>query len=469
MIPILYESDETLFNSNGLGRLRDTISAVVSEERNGVYELDIEYPVNGLNYELIKCGRIIGATHNEDGDIQPFDIVSCTKPINGIVSFHAVHISYRQSFLTVKTSKGINSLEDAFIMLKGALPRNYFTYKTDKASTGYLGASDGSPRTVKELLGGVEGSILDAYGGEYEFDKFTVILHSSRGVKRDFTVRYGVNMTEYNDETDISETYNSVIPYWTDGEKFVVGDMVSDGQTVTGRNECIPFDVSDRFESKPTKAQVQNMASSIIQTNHPYLPAQTITVSFARLQDIGYEWLSDLYRCNLCDTIGVEFPAYGMRGTYKIVKVEWNVLENRYESMELGSLSTSLSEALGVSSGTAVSNGTVDDVVIAQGTTGGWSWRKWDNGMVEAWKSLTVTVGSTSAQGNVYRGTWSTTIGSGIFDSAPHTMVSLDKITSTVIGVNANASSATAIDGTMYRTSNASSTSIDVSIYCWTD
>lgn len=469
MIPILYESDETLFNSNGLGRLRDTISAIVSEERNGVYELDFEYPVNGLNYDLIKCGRIIGVTHNEVGDIQPFDIVSYTKPINGIVSFHAVHVSYRQSFLTVKTSKGINSLADAFDMLGGALPSNYFSYKTNKTSTGYLGASDGTPRTVKELLGGIEGSILDAYGGEYEFDRFTVILHSARGVKRDFTVRYGVNMTEYNDETDISETYNSVIPYWTDGEKFVVGDMVSDDETVTGRNECVPLDVSDKFESKPTKSQVKAMGLSIIQERHPAIPAQNIKVSFARLQDIGYGDMGSLLKCGLCDTIGVEFPLYGMTGKYKIVKIEWNVLDNKYDSMELGALSTSLSEALGVSSGTAVSNGTIDDVVIAQGTTDGWTWRKWDNGMVEAWKSFTVSAGSTAAQGNVYRGTWSTTIGSGIFDSAPHTMVSLDKITSTVIGINANASSATAIDGTMYRTSNASSTSIDVSVYCWTN
>ena len=469
MIPILFDTGTTSFSNNGLGRLRDIISCVVTEERNGIYECDFEYPVDGQNYSLIKCGRIIGVTHNDSDDIQPFDIVSYSKPISGIVSFHDVHISYRQSFLTVKTSKGINSLSGALGLLANAQPSNPFSYWTDKTSGAYFGASDGTPRTVKELLGGIEGSILDVYGGEYEFDGFWVKLYTARGQSRDFTIRYGVNMTDYNDETDVSETYNSVIPYWTDGEKFVVGDMVSDGETVTGRGECIPLDVSDRFESKPSKAQVQNMASTILQESRPYLPAQTITVSFARLQDIGYEWLNDLYRCNLCDTIGVEFPAYGMTGTYKIVKIEWNVLENQYESMELGSLSTSLSEALGVSSGTAVSNGTTDDVVIAQGITDNWTWRKWDNGMVEAWKSFTVSAGSTSAQGNVYRGTWSTTIGSGIFDSAPHTIVSLDKITSTVIGINANASSATAIDGTMYRTSNASSTSIDVSVYCWTN
>lgn len=351
MIPILFDTGTAAFDNNGLGRLRDCISCTVTEERNGIYECDFEYPVGGQNYDLIRCGRIIGVTHNDSDDVQPFDIVSHTKPIGGIVTFHAVHISYRQSFLTVKTSKGINSLSGAFAMLGNALPSNPFSYSTDKTSSAYFGASDGTPRTVKELLGGIEGSILDVYGGEYEFNRFSVTLHSSRGVKRDFTIRYGVNMTDYNDETDISETYNSVVPYWTDGEKFVVGNRVSDGETVTGRGECVPLDVSDRFENKPTKAQVQAEGLNIIKEGRPYLPSQTITVSFARLQDIGYEWLNDLYRCDLCDSINVSFPKYGMAGTYKIVKTEWNVLENHYDSMELGALSTTLSEALGVTNG----------------------------------------------------------------------------------------------------------------------
>ena len=469
MTPILFDTNEASFTNNGLGRLTDCISCVVTEERNGIYECDFEYPVNGAHYDLIKCGRIIGVTHNDSDDIQPFDIVSYTKPINGIVSFHAVHVSYRQSYMTVKTTKGIDSLTNAFILLGNAEPSNPFTYWTDKTSTGYLGASDGTPRTVKELLGGVEGSILDTYGGEYEFNKFTVRLHSARGEMRDFTIRYGVNMTDYNDETDISETYNSVIPYWTDGEKFVVGDMVTNGQTVTGRGECVPLDVSDRFESKPSKAQVQSMGTTVLGETRPYLPAQTITVAFARLQDIGYEWMNDLYKCDLCDSINVSFPAYGMSGVYKIVKIEWNVLENKYESMELGSLSTSLSEALGVSNGTSVSNGITSDVVISEGTTSSWNWRKWDSGKVEAWRKVTVSCASTTAQGNVYRSTWSTTIGSGIFTSAPRVIASIDQTSQTLIGVGTSATSATAIDGVLFRSAQSSGFTADLSIYCWTD
>ena len=104
MIPILYEKDETAFVSNGLGRLRDCISCTCYEERNGVYYVDFEYPIDGVNYDRIQCGRIIAVEHDESNDVQPFDIVGYERPINGVVTFHAVHISYRQCSLTVSGS-----------------------------------------------------------------------------------------------------------------------------------------------------------------------------------------------------------------------------------------------------------------------------------------------------------------------------------------------------------------------------
>ena len=95
MIPILYNSDETSFASNGLGRLRDTISCRCSEERNGIFECDFEYPVNGQNYDRILLGRTIAAKYDDSEDIQPFDIYKTSAVIDGIVTVNAHHISYR--------------------------------------------------------------------------------------------------------------------------------------------------------------------------------------------------------------------------------------------------------------------------------------------------------------------------------------------------------------------------------------
>lgn len=359
MIPILYDTNETAFTSNGLGRLRDCISVKVFEERNGIYEADFEYPVDGTNYELIRVGRIIGVTHDESEDIQPFDIVSFTKPINGIVTFHCTHISYRQSYLTV-TGQNINSLADAFTLFANAEPNNPFIYQTDKDSVGYLASADGIPKSVRSMLGGVEGSLLDAYGGEYEWDRFRVILHSARGVARDFYIRYGVNMLDYNEEYDNAGTYSSCVPYWTDGTNKVVGDRQdSGGSTITGRGECVPLDVSEKFEKQPTKAQVNAMGLSVMNAKNPTIPSQNIHVEFVRLQDLGYEGLENLLQCKLCDTINVAFPFYNTTGQFKIVKTVWDVLADRYESMELGDLSVTLSEALGISSTSDKQNGSV--------------------------------------------------------------------------------------------------------------
>ena len=373
MIPILYESNETAFISNGLGRLRDCISCVVTEERNGVYELDFEYPVTGFHYEDIKCGRIVGVEHDDTNDVQPFDIVSYSRPINGIVTFHCQHISYRQSKMTV-SGTNINSLSAAFTLLGNASPSNPFTYQTDKTSTGYMAAADGVPRSVRSILGGVEGSILDAYGGEYEWDKFTVKLHSARGVVRDMTIRYGVNLSDYQEDTDYTETYNACIPFWKGDngngvQTTVKGNMVSSGLTsFDGREDCVPLDLTEKFKNKPSVAQLETMAASIMASQNPNLPAQTIKVDFIRLQDTDeYSQYASLMECKLCDTVNVEFPKYGMSGQFKIVKTTYDVLLERFTEMELGTLSVTLSEALGITSnGNGDSSGIVRETATAE-------------------------------------------------------------------------------------------------------
>ena len=387
MIPILYDKNETVFENNGLCRLRDCISCVVTEERNSIYECEFQYPVTGANFDFIQLGRIIGVTHadydqksnerivepltdevpdnltDENGiaitgemirefvsnDIQPFDIISFSRPIDGVVTFHAVHISYRQSYLTANGTN-INNLSDALDMLKVSQPSNPFDYWTDKVSTGYLASADGIPKTVRSFLGGVEGSILDAYGGEYEWDRWTVKLWSSRGEDRDFAIRYGVNMLKYDEDLSIAETYSSCIPYWKNDTVRVIGDRQdSNGSTATDRGECVPLDVSDKFESQPTKAQVEEMGATILATTQPFLPKQTIKIEFIRLQDSPeYADYQKLLKCRLCDTISVVFPFYNTSARFKIVKTVWDVLQNRYESMELGELSITLAEALGI-------------------------------------------------------------------------------------------------------------------------
>lgn len=371
MIPILYDSNEINFTSNGLCRLRDTIEAKVVEERNGVYELDFSYPVDGANYDLIQLGRIIGVTHEESDDVQPFDIVSYSRPIGGVVSFHAVHISYRLSKM-VSYSSYVSSLSAALDALSNTFfpsntEQNPFTFRTDKVSVGYCPAFDGTPRTIRSLLGGVEGSILDAYGGEFEWDKWTVKLHNARGQFRDFTIRHGVNMADFQDETDCSESFDACVPFWKDsstGEVVMGRETLVYNELMGSHHNCVPLDLSDKFEERPTVAELENMAAEVMGANQPYLPSQNIKVDFIRLQDeAGFDQFDSLLQCKLCDSIKVIFPRYDMSAYFKIVKTTWDVLLDRYESMELGNLSTTLAEALGISESAPSSGSTPEGAV----------------------------------------------------------------------------------------------------------
>ena len=364
MIPILYEASETAFISNGICRLRDCISVVVVEERNGIYECDFEYPVSGANFEEIQCGRIIAVKHDDTDDVQPFDIVSYSKPINGIVSFHAVHISYRLRGCVVE-EENVNSLTAALTALATATPANGFTYQADFTANGYAGAFNGLPLTVRQLLGGTEGSILDTYGGEYEWDKFKVILHRARGSTVDFQIRYGLNMVDYNEDVDYSETYTSAVPYWVGddgngGETSVVGNKVNSGFVpYNGIDKCVPLDLSEKFETEPTTAELETYALNKMTSQKVNTPQQSIQVDFIRLNDYDeYSSVAPLLQCKLCDSIEVIFPDYQTTAYFKIVRTEYDVLRERFTSMELGTLSTTLAEALGVNgSGGGTSGG----------------------------------------------------------------------------------------------------------------
>ena len=478
MIPILYETNETAFVSNGIGRLRDCISCIVTEERNGIYECDFEYPVTGANYELIEIGRIIGVRHDESNDIQPFDIVSFSKPIDGIVTFHCTHISYRQNYISVTTGTTINTLSGAFSLLATGQPSNPFTYQTDKSGSGFLACADGTPRTVRQVLGGIEGSILDTWGGEYEWNKWNVYLHSARGVNRPFTIRYGVNMLEYNDDTDNTETYDSCIPYWTGNDLIKVASRISaSGKVIGPVSKCVPLDLTEKFETEPTTTQLRNTAKLYMNSNKTYLSTQSISIKFARLQDLdGANGLDNLYKCNLCDTINVIFPDYKTEGQFKIVKTVWNVLTNKYDEMELGTLATTLSDALGITNGLdkigtipTPSEMGINDYITEKGkktTSGTWYYEKWNSGKIEAWGENSTGTLTMAASGSMYRATnVSVAMASGIFSSTPTYVEAFASYTSAVfVNATATATSTTNLSCLIWKATNATA-SVDLKFH----
>ena len=376
MIPILHNGDETRFINNGIGRLSDATRCQVTEERNGIYELQLDYPITGAHFEDIKQGRIIASTHDDKGDLQPFEIYRRTVPdLNGIVTFYAHHISYKLNGVTVEPftagscAAALQQIKDKSINL------NPFTFWTDKTTTANF-TSD-APRNARAMLAGEENSILDVFGsGEYEFDKFTVKLHAARGTDSDCEIRYGKNLTDLNQDIDSSGTFNAIVPFWKDSEgnilmlpeKIIVYEGIEPQTTyltdhnlivirtetgepieVTFREvDAAPMDLSDAFEEMPTVEQLRQAAKARFESGEYWAPKENLTVDFVQLwQTEEYKDYAGLQRVSLCDTVSVYYPQVGIAAVkQKVVRAVYNVLLDRYDSIELGAVQTTLGEQI---------------------------------------------------------------------------------------------------------------------------
>lgn len=347
MIPILYEKTETAFTSNGLGRLSDAIRCIVTEGRNDVYECELDYPVAGVYFEEIQIGRIICATHDEQGDVQPFDIYAKSEPINGVVTFRAHHISYRLNEITVKPFTAGSCAEALSKIDSQSVTTNPFTFWTNKSVSATFMSE--TPRKARAVLGGEDNSILDVYGtGEYEFDKFDVKLYLHRGQDTNVSIRYGKNLVDFNNDEDTSDVYTAIVPYWlgneTVGEESVTALVtlpewfLTSGHTVpSGREVIVPMDLSGEFSEKPSVSDLRTRAQSRLASSDGWLPNQTVKINFVQLwQTEEYKDYAPLQRLKLCDTCGVFVPMYNMSLRAKVIKVVYNVLLDRYDSMELG-------------------------------------------------------------------------------------------------------------------------------------
>lgn len=347
MIPILYEKTETAFTSNGLGRLSDCIRCIVTEGRNDIYEAEFDYPVTGAHFDDIQIGRIISCTHDEQGDTQPFDIYAKSEPINGVVTFRAHHISYRLNEITVKPFTAGSCAEALSKIDSQSVTTNPFTFWTNKSVSATFMSE--TPRKARAMLGGEENSILDIYGtGEYEFDKFDVKLYLHRGQDTNVSIRYGKNLVEFNNDEDTSDVYTAIVPYWLGSE--TVGDesvtalvtlpewFLTSGHTVpSGREVIVPMDLSGEFSEKPSVSDLRTRAQSRLASSDGWLPNQTVRINFVQLwQTEEYKDYAPLQRLKLCDTCGVFVPMYNMSLRAKVIKVVYNVLLDRYDSMDLG-------------------------------------------------------------------------------------------------------------------------------------
>lgn len=378
MYPILYESTATEWTNLGVGPLSDSISCYVTEERNGIFELNMEYPINGLHYSEIKEGCLIKAKTNDTSDLQVFRIYRTEKSFDNRIKIEAEHISYALNSYPF-IGENFNNSTPTEVVRSAFSNSPIGTYvSSTKSLDGYTFISDitaqktfdlADPCSIRSLLGGRTNSLLNLWQGEFEFDNKAIKYYSNRGHDNGIKIKFGKNMTDLMQEISIEGLYTHVFPYVKKTISPEEGDSYDVYIFAPSSNRAIQImdghqplylkygfirtkylDLSDKIDpdDEIEESDVLSMANSYISANTEITkPKITLTVSFQPFRQRSENGLiANLEKVSLCDTVTVTHPRLGIYEKLKVNKTVFNVLNETYKSIEIGDPKSNFSDTV---------------------------------------------------------------------------------------------------------------------------
>ena len=348
MIPRLYEKTETAFTGFGIGPLSDVISCHVTEERNGEFYLEMEYPRDGhLANDLVLDRLILADPYDNATQAEPFRITQVTYDLVDNMQIYAVHISYQlTSIIIPRFSTTVSTPSAAWsAAVANVYNTNPFSFSSD--ITGGASRTFGAETAVsiRDLLGGMEGSFLDSFGGEFFWNRYTVNLLSARGADNGVKIAYTKNLTGLNYEIDMSEVYTAAVAFWLNEGTYKSSNL----QTFANNyayDHAIVLDASGDFDSEPTRADLNAYALAQL-TQTAADPMLSLEVSFVPLwQTEEYKDFYGLEHVSLCDTVTVLYPPLNLDIKAKVVRTVYNVLADRYSELSISSVRSSLADTI---------------------------------------------------------------------------------------------------------------------------
>lgn len=339
MIPILYKPDA----KTKIGWLAEASDCQCTEERNGVFELEFQYPMLGRYAADLVIDRYVKAKPNATAANQFFHIRKVSKPINGMFTVSCEHISYALSGYPVPTVSASGNAQVAINAIltaaKNQLGKDtgFSVATTDITLSSSIALTNVSARAA---LGGVSGSVLDVYGGEYEFDNHTIKLHKARGKDRGVRIAYGRNMTELKCDIDMDSAYTGIYGYVkNDNVDLHSYKAVTNSSGINAKT--LIRDFSSDFsggDGEITQSGLDSAVSAYAAANDINSPTVSMTVSFVDLsQSPEYASFSALESVSLCDTVQIYHKDLNINIKAKVIKTVYDVLRERYTSIDLGS------------------------------------------------------------------------------------------------------------------------------------
>ena len=332
-------------DGNGKGILSDAVSCTVTEEINGIFELSMKYPITGAHGADIRERDVIIAKPNQTQRAQPFRIYRMSRPIGGVFTVYARHISYNLDDIPVKPFTSASMHDAALALPERSVISNPFTFNsaTENFKNGILQLTE--PSTARSVLLGDDNSIASAFftpnKGQFYFDWYDVQIFERRGADNGAKIEYGVNMTKYVKDTDRSEFYNGIYPYCKKDDGTLL--TLTEGVLMQGEWSFKKIAVVD-FTAKLTETDrieylLRQMAQQYMYDNDFGKYIVSLDVSFVNLHDTAeYAHLEGLKSVSLGDTVEVIFPEYGESTKEICSKTVFNVLTEKYNSVTIGKL-----------------------------------------------------------------------------------------------------------------------------------
>lgn len=383
MRPILYNANETAFETYGLGEI-DATKAQVTRERNGNYTLYIEYPASGPLAGTFKNDMRIKSDAGLRTKNQTFFISRILKDSTGILKVYAKHISHLTETMAIRNNTNATGTAQSALAIwaLNALGGIRFDTWSDIDLTSKTSWNIADFKTARDALGGVKGSILDVWGGEYEFDNTVIRLHKQLGRKSPTVLEYGRNILRAEDDQDIEGAYTSVYPYATytpenqgTGEGGATSQQVTvelpekyvDGPYIGLYNErrVLIVDFSSNFKDKevPTIDKLRRLAKEYAINNRLGLPKINTKIEYVDLsKTLDYKLTQILEEAELCDIVPVYYPQIGLTSEdAKLTTIVYDVLLEQNDSVEVGVIGDGFKSSM-----TSNLSGKIDDLASNQ-------------------------------------------------------------------------------------------------------
>lgn len=383
MRPILYNANETAFETYGLGEI-DATKAQVTRERNGNYTLYIEYPASGPLAGTFKNDMRIKSDAGLRTKNQTFFISRILKDSTGILKVYAKHISHLTEKMAIRNNTNVSGTAQAVLAIwaLNALGGIRFDTWSDIDLTSKTSWNIADFKTARDALGGVKGSILDIWGGEYEFDNTVIRLHKQLGRRSPIVLEYGRNILRAEDDQDIDGAYTSVYPYATyTPESQGTGEGGSTSQQVTvelpekyvdgpyiglyNERRVLIVDFSSSFKDKevPTIDKLRRLAKEYAINNRLGLPKINTKIEYVDLsKTLDYKLTQILEEAELCDIVPVYYPQIGLTSEdAKLTTIVYDVLLEQNDSVEVGVIGDGFKSSM-----TSNLSGKIDDLASNQ-------------------------------------------------------------------------------------------------------